>query len=166
MSGILKIVRSNPYVEKAVQIDVKDIVRGEWVREACKECSFEGRSWSCPPGVGSYEEASRRLSEFSKALFLMFSSSPGRRSLERAVLNIEAGLKEAGFRKSVGFFVSPCTACESCKYPDKCPDTEKCRPTGESWGIDLLETSRLAGLEVEIVKKGEDFKPVTVFLVE
>ena len=166
MESFLRVIGANPLVSRAAEIAVKDIALAEWVREECKECRYIGKSWSCPPGVGEIKFLMERLHRYSKAVFVEFSSSKDRKGLEAAVLDIERNLKDAGYPKALGFFVSPCTACEKCLYPDKCCDPGKCRPTGESWGIDLLATSSKAGIPVEIVKAGEDFKPVTMFLLE
>jgi predicted metal-binding protein len=163
--GILNIVKSNPDVSDARIIPAADVVMQDWVRDACSDCMFRGKSWSCPPGVGSLEENMERLREFSSAVFLRFRSSRDMHALERAVLEIESSLKSGGFPNTLGFFPHPCTSCKSCSYPEPCTKPELCRPTGESWGIDLLETSVKAGLPVELVRDGEEFKPVTLLLL-
>ena len=162
----LDIASSNPQVEDARLLSARDIPVQEWVREACSSCKYYGKSWSCPPGVGSPEQARRTISSYSRAIFIRFKSSRDRKPLERAVLDIESSLKKAGFPKALGFFPSPCTACPECSYPGPCPRPELSRPTGESWGIDLMDTSVRAGLHVELVKEGEDFRPVTLFLLD
>lgn len=166
MADFLGTVSGNREVEEARGIRVKDIPVHEWVREECSECRYQGKSWSCPPGVGSVKEARERLSGFRRAVFVRFRTSRDRKALEKAVLGIEASLKKAGFERAFGFFVSPCTACEECRYPEECPKPEECRPTGESWGIDLMDASVKAGIPVEIAKKGKEFKPVTLFLID
>ena len=160
----LGIVKSGRGVADARLIPARQIAVQGWVRDACSSCRYFGKSWSCPPGVGP--EDSGKLSGYGRAVFLAFSSSRDRKALEQAVLDIESALREAGFPRAAGFFVSPCTACPACSYPEKCRKPERCRPTGESWGIDLMATSVAAGLPVEIVKEGEDFKPVTLFLLD
>ncbi len=159
---ILELVKQNPEVSDARLIRPADVVVQDWVRDACADCAYHSRSWSCPPGVGSLDEARRRLSGFSSFVFLRFRSSRDRGALEKAVLDIEGSLKSAGHEKAFGFFPHPCTACKSCSYPEPCPRPDLCRPTGESWGIDLMATSVNAGLPVSLVKAGEGFMPVTV----
>ena len=166
MDKALEIARSNRLVSRAASLGVKDIVVQDWVREACRECRYFGKSWSCPPAVGEIKFLVERLHKYSQAVFVEFTGSRDKEGLEAAVLEIETRLKKAGFEKAVGFFVSPCSACGDCTYPEKCVNPEACRPTGEAWGIDLLVTSQNAGIPVEIVAKGEDFTPVTIFLVE
>ena len=163
--GILNIVKSNPEVSDARFLQASDVIIQDWVRDACSDCKFLGRSWSCPPGVGSLEETRERLREFSSAVFLKFKSSRDMHALENAVLEIESSLKSSGFPKALGFFPHPCTACKSCSYPEPCTKPELCRPTGESWGIDLLGTSVKACLPVELVRDGDEFRPVTLFLL-
>jgi predicted metal-binding protein len=160
----LGIVKSGSRVGDARLIPAREIVVQDWVRDACSSCRYFGKSWSCPPGVGPGD--SGRLTEYMRAVFLVFDSSRDRKSLERAVLDIESGLRKAGFSRARGFFVSPCTACPECSYPGPCRRPELCRPTGESWGIDLMATSVRAGLPLELAGEGEDFKPVTLFLID
>ncbi len=162
----LDIAGSNPRVEEARLLPARDIPVQEWVREACLSCRYHGKSWSCPPGVGGLEQARQTLSGYTRAIFLRFKSSRDRVALERAVLDIESSLRGAGFPRALGFFTSPCTACPECSYPEPCPRPGRSRPTGESWGIDLMDTSVRAGLPVELVKEGEDFRPVTLILLE
>jgi predicted metal-binding protein len=162
----LDIVKSNALVEDAWHLPAGKIPVREWVREACRPCRYYGKSWSCPPGTGSLEKARKNLSRYRRAVFLIFKSSGNRKALEKAVLDTEAGLRRAGFSRARGFFVSPCTACPECSYPGPCRRPEACRPTGESWGMDLMETSRRAGLEIKLARRGEDFKPVTLILLD
>ena len=45
----------------------KDIPFSDHVREICrKECPRYGKSWSCPPGVGTVKECQGRCSHFSE----------------------------------------------------------------------------------------------------
>jgi predicted metal-binding protein len=145
MERVLDIVKSNPEVDDARIISKDDILVEDWVRDACRDCEYFGKSWSCPPGTG--EIGKRKAAN------------------EKAVLDIESALKRRGFARAMGFFTSPCTGCENCSYPERCPRPGRCRPTGESWGIDLVGTSKRARLDVEIVGAGEEFRPVTLFLV-
>jgi predicted metal-binding protein len=163
---VLDTVKSGEGVTDAVLFPAGDIVRQEWVVDACRDCEYHEKSWSCPPGAGSYGQAGRELSGFREAVFVKFRASLDRKQLERSVLYVEKALRESGFPRARGFFVSPCSACTECTYPEDCANPEACRPTGEAWGIDLMATSVKAGLPVEVAKEGERFMPVTIFLVE
>jgi predicted metal-binding protein len=165
MERVLDIVKSNPEVDDARIISKDDILVEDWVRDACRDCEYFGKSWSCPPGTGEIGKRKEDISGFRKAVFLRFRSSGNRAANEKAVLDIESALKRRGFARAMGFFTSPCTGCENCSYPERCPRPGRCRPTGESWGIDLVGTSKRARLDVEIVGAGEEFRPVTLFLV-
>jgi predicted metal-binding protein len=160
------IANSDPLVDQAVTMPVDRIALQDWVRDSCRDCKYHGRSWSCPPGVGSLENARESLSGYSCSIFLRFKTSRDRQALEKSVLGLEAKLRENGFPRALGFFTSPCTACKVCSYPSPCRKPELCRPTAESWGIDLLLASQDAGLPVEPVMEGEDFMPVTIILLD
>ena len=165
-SALLDITKSNPLVEQASPIPVDRIPIQDWVRDSCKECKYHQKSWSCPPGVGTLVQTQKKLSSYSSAIFLRFRTSEDRTALEQAVLDMESAIRAAGFPRTMGFFTSPCTACRVCRYPEPCPRPERCRPTAESWGIDLMVASQEAGLPLEMAKAGDEFKPVTLILVE
>ena len=153
-------------VEQVSPIPVSRILIQDWVRDSCKDCEYHQKSWSCPPGVGTSDQTQKKLSSYSCAIFLRFRTSEDRTALEQAVLDMESAIRDAGFPRAMGFFTSPCTACRICSCPEPCPRPESCRPTGESWGIDLMVASQEAGLPLEMVKSGEEFKPVTLILVD
>jgi predicted metal-binding protein len=162
----LDLALSNPLVEAASLIKISEIQVKPWVRDACRVCQYHGKSWSCPPATGSLDKASKQLSTYKNAIFLKLRTFRDRSVLEKSILDLEKTLKSQGFPRAQGFFVSPCTACKSCSYPNPCPTPDKCRPTGESWGIDLISASRTAGLGVGKVRIGEEFSPVTLILLE
>ncbi len=166
MPGPADIAKEHPLVSAASPLPAVSLKPDKWVRDACSSCQYMGKSWSCPPGTGSLQECGRRLSGFRKALAVRFRASGNRKALESAVLEIESSLRAYGFPRAMGFFVSPCTACPGCSYPVKCAHPDKCRPTGESWGIDLISALKKAGLPVKVVEPGQDFQPVTLFLLE
>ena len=165
MSDPLNLVKHHSLVHSAILINTNRISTADWVLDSCSECSYHARSWSCPPGVGSPEQNLKTLYGYSEAIFLKFKSSEDKAALEKAVLDLESKLNPS-YPKALGFFPHPCTACPECSYPKPCIKPESCRPTGESFCIDLLNTSTKAGLPVEIVKPGKDFKPVTLILLK
>jgi predicted metal-binding protein len=127
-------------------------------------CPQYGKSGSCPPEVPGIESCKNLISEYSKALVLRFS--PGEpRLFEKPILDIEKSLFLEGKYRAFGFFVSPCTACEECS-PQECKSPEKSRPTPEAFGIDLFETARKAGFEMDILREKGNFSPVGLVLVE
>ena len=149
----------------AKEIPAKKIVTGNWVRMKCRYgCSFYGKSCSCPPEVPEVDECRKVLSEYKTAMLLRFGTHD-RKKLERTILDIERRLFLSGYYKAFGFFVSPCTACKKCN-PRECRHPEKSRPTAESFGIDLIRTSRNAGFEKDILKENEEFLPVGLVLVD
>ena len=158
-----KILKEFEVVREAREIQASDIVVKNWVRMKCRYgCSLYGKSGSCPPEVPGIESCRNLVSEYSKALVLRFA--PGE-TLEKPILDIEKSLFLDGHYKAFGFFVSPCTACPECK-PQDCPSPERARPTPESFGIDLFETARGAGFELEILKEKTGFSPVGLVLIE
>ncbi len=52
--------------------DTRDLVFTERVREVCRiECPQYGRSWACPPAVGSVEECKARCLAYPHGLLII-----------------------------------------------------------------------------------------------
>lgn len=121
------------------------------VRSICKkECPRYGKSWSCPPAVGSVESCRTKCRKYSHAL--LFSSVAevpdysnmqallkSRREHEEITGHIEAYLKKEAW-KCYTLSTDSCSICEKCTYPKKsCAHPEIMHPCIESHGILLTK---------------------------
>ena len=122
------------------------------VRTICKkECSRYGRSWSCPPAVGSVAKCRERCLGYTDVLFFssvaevsdiynMEEVLKTRVEHELYTSKIEEFLREQGFLVYT-LSTESCAICEKCAYPRKsCRHPEQMHPCIESHGILVTKT--------------------------
>ena len=114
------------------------------VRHICRtECPMYGKSWSCPPGVGTVEQCRERCLSYDRCLLI----GTGEEAPSCGDLTARVGklLEDMGARP---YILSPriCGVCRSCTFPRPCRFPEKLHPCVESQGIDLIPTLERYGL--------------------
>ena len=135
-------------------INITDITFLDQVRYICKtECPQYGKSWSCPPAVGTVEECKERCSQYTGGFIFttvaevsdienMKEMLDTRKDHEEITRQIRA-LVEQQCSKTLTLSTESCAICEHCAYPDApCRHPDKMFPCIESYGIlvtDLAE---------------------------
>lgn len=130
-----------------VFIPVEDIEFNDKVRTICKkECPRYGKSWSCPPAVGSVDKCKSKCREYREVLLFSSVAEVSDVSNMREVLQtkkeheeitavIEKYLRDGGI-KCYTLSTDSCNICESCAYPKaNCIHPEAMHPCIESHGI-------------------------------
>lgn len=128
-------------------INIKDIPFREEVRHICRtECSRYGKSWSCPPAVGTVEMCRERCEAYPGGfLFTSMTEVPDLEDLE-GMLATRADHEEIT-RQVRDLFLGEgqevlvlstesCALCGRCTYPDApCRFPDKMFPSLEGFGI-------------------------------
>ena len=155
-------------------LPVEKIRCHEEVRKICEEnrCRAYGRTWACPPAVGTLEECSRRVSAyrymqlFSRAYrledeFDFDGMKDAMMAFKKAVDELAARLEEkgwsAGSQEQQEDGKSPaklqllsnesCTRCKTCTYPDApCRFPDRLYHTIEGYGYYVSELAAQAGI--------------------
>ena len=140
-------------------VDPHEIEFSERIRYVCEhECPMYGKSWACPPAVGSVEVCKARVRAYSGAL--VFTSL----SETADITDIQATLATRGPHEALTRQVrdilrqySPdvltlstesCAVCEHCAYPDApCRHPERMFPCVESYGIVATALAEQNGIE-------------------
>ena len=140
-------------------VDPHEIEFSERIRYVCEhECPMYGKSWACPPAVGSVEACKARVRAYSGAL--VFTSL----SETADITDIQATLATRGPHEALTRQVrdilrqySPdvltlstesCAVCEHCAYPDApCRHPERMFPCVESYGIVATALAEQNGIE-------------------
>lgn len=120
----------------------------EEVRQICRqECPMYGRSWSCPPAVGTVEECKNRCLSYDGAfLFTTLAEVSDVSNLEET---LQTRFAHEKITRTIGQYFTEagaqiqllssesCAVCESCAYCEgkKCRHPEKMIPCIESYGI-------------------------------
>lgn len=140
-------------------LPTSDLVFSPGVRELCKmnSCGSYGKTWACPPGVGTLEECQQRISGYQN-LFVFTTVHPLEDSYDfEGMMNgkkkhdeICPGIADL-FRKNYANLLilsnEGCHRCESCTYPDapcRFPDT--LYPSIESYGVEVNRLAKTAGI--------------------
>lgn len=129
-----------------------EITFKEEVRQICKrECPMYGKSWSCPPAVGTVEECKQRCLEYEGAfLFTTIAEVTDIANLEETLKTrfehekITRILGETFKKEGAQVLLlssESCAICEICAYPEgkSCRHPEYMIPCIESQGILVTE---------------------------
>ena len=131
----------------------------ERVRHICEtECPMYGKTWACPPGVGSVEECVARCRAYPEALLLttvtevrdiadMEETLATRAEHEAVTREAEKLLRAQGLETYV-LSTEACAVCEKCAYPDApCRFPDKMYPCVESHAILVTDVAEQYGIE-------------------
>lgn len=137
----------------------QEIPFSEKVRFICKEeCERYGKSWSCPPAVGTVEECQKRCMKYDHVLLFSTVAEAGdtydfqsrldtKKEHEFYTTELESKLRAAGM-DVLTLSSDSCAICESCAYDAApCRHREQMHPCIESYGIIL--TPLLEKLEMD-----------------
>lgn len=124
----------------------------EEVRHICKqECPMYGKSWSCPPGVGTVEECKKRCYGY-EGIFL-FTTIAEVTDISNLQETLDTRFEHEKITRSIGEIFKEealdvmllssesCSFCESCAYCENeaCRHPEYMIPCIESHGILVTE---------------------------
>lgn len=136
----------------------EDIPFLEEVRYICRtECPQYGKSWSCPPAVGTVEECQKRCMEYEGGF--MFTTVAEVTDLADLQETLATRMEhEAVTREIRAFFqeqceqvlilsTESCAVCETCAYPDApCRYPDRMFPCIESHGILVTNLAERYGI--------------------
>ncbi len=122
---------------------------GQEVRDLCEanSCGRYGRSWSCPPGVGSLESCKAKIMEYKNVFvyttkheledsFDFEGMMQGKEDHEKISRHLLEAVKPFLPGDHMAMTGGSCSRCEPCTYPDApCRFPEELTPTIESYGI-------------------------------
>lgn len=141
-------------------IDTDKLVVHEEVRRLCESnvCRNYGRTWACPPAIGSLDECRTRVKEYDKMLLYSckykIEDSFDFDGMRQALLNF----KDLSDRiRSVIAPIIPnclflsnegCGRCAACAYSDApCRFPEKLQHAIEGYGFIISDLAKLSGVK-------------------
>ena len=140
-------------------IDPKALEFADRIRWICEnECPMYGKTWACPPGVGSVAQCHGKCAEFDHCLLIstitevsdianMYETLATRGPHEQITNQVEEMLKTEGVTPYI-LSTEACAICDRCAYLDgqSCRYPEQMHPCVESHGINLLPLLEELGL--------------------
>lgn len=154
--------------ERVLPIATETIQVVDWTDLRCQYgCDRYGQG-HCPPNSPTPQKTRDVLKDFAHAL-LLEGEPPGKRFQNRA-LEAEREAFLAGFHKAFAYWAGPCVLCATCTVSTTegtCRNTRDARPSMEGAGIDVYETVKRAGLDLQILRdKGEFVRYFALLLLE
>lgn len=148
------------YFDHSKIIPASNVSFGNEVRELCEQnaCGKFGKSWTCPPAVGSLEELHARLKGFNQ--FIIFyevyaledsfdweGMMNGVKDFQSKIFKLKKQIKE----ENADFIVlgaGACQVCEVCTYLEQkpCRFPDDAMYSVESFGIDAMKLMKDNGL--------------------
>ena len=143
-------------------LDPKELEFSDRIRWICEhECPMYGKTWACPPGVGSIPECQKKCLSYENGLLIStiveveditnieetLATRPDHEALTNQVRDV---MRELGTDPYV-LSTEACTICEHCAIADgqPCRFPEKMHPCVESHGINVVPILESRGLEFQ-----------------
>lgn len=128
------------------------------VRYICEhECQMYGKTWACPPGVGSVEACKAKCLSYPQCLMIAtvtevpdiadIAGTLATRPAHEAVTDQVADLLRAQGAEVYTLSTEACAICDRCAYPEgPCRFPERMHPCVESQGIVLTQMAERCGV--------------------
>ncbi len=132
----------------------------ERIRVVCEqECPMYGRSWACPPAVGTVAECKARCLSYDQVLLLtsiaevadtadLEETLATRAPHEALTRDVKQLLLDCGAQDVMALSTEACAHCETCSYPDApCRHPDRMFPCVESHGVTVTDLAERYGME-------------------
>ena len=143
-------------------IDPEGLEYSQRIRWICEhECPMYGKTWACPPGVGSVESCAEKCRSYSRCLMVgtvteaedladiekTLRTRPEHEALTNQIRDL---FRQQGVEPYI-LSTEACAVCERCAIEDgqPCRMPGRMHPCVESHGINLIPTLEKNGLEFQ-----------------
>jgi predicted metal-binding protein len=141
------------------EINPTDIEFSETIRGYCASnvCRQYGRTWACPPAVGSVDECRKRTQHYEKMIVFSIKfdieDMADTEEIKESLLAFKCIVN--AFDDEIKTYISDflllgnesCANCKVCTYPDEpCRFPEKVHHAIEGYGIFVAELAKQAGI--------------------
>ena len=139
--------------------DTSELVFSQKVRHICEtECPMYGRTWACPPAVGTVEECRRRVLAYPRGLMILSAAEVAdaadleetlatRGDHEVLARQVRDWMRQQGL-EVLALSTEACALCETCAWPGgPCRQPERMLPCVESHGILVTALAERYGID-------------------
>lgn len=174
-----------PFIKEITDRDLKDlginlsgytkttsIVFSDEVRAICEknQCGNYGKSWTCPPAVGTLDECISKVMKFRDVF------------VYSCTYQIEDSFDFEGMQRGSDEFVkvterlssllipdrlllssATCGRCTKCAYPSPCRFPDKLSPAVESYGIYVYKVAESAGIPYRLASDSVNYFGIVCF---
>lgn len=157
-------------------INPEEIVVAHWVRVKCTfGCNDYGLG-TCPPNTPSVNECVQFFREYKSGVIIRLSKfadknaypSDWSREMTNKLLKIEREIFLSGYQKVFLLNQTCCSLCKDCPGNRiDCKDKKNSRPSPESFAVDVYQTVRNVGLEINVVAENPaEMNRIAILLIE
>lgn len=146
-------------IHECAVISPDEIEFSEEVRKICadNQCGQYGKTWACPPGVGSVEECRKKCREYEHTLIFTTKSKledsydyDGMIEGKRFHEEISDRVREIFIKEYPDILMlssEGCQNCKTCTYPNTpCRFPDRMYPSVESYGIYVHKEAMAGGI--------------------
>lgn len=143
-------------------VDPRELEFSHRVRWICEhECAMYGKSWACPPGVGTVESCRQKCLSYQKCLIISsitevadisdLQETLATRGDHEALTDQVAQLLRSQGAQPYVLSTEACAICSRCAILDglPCRFPERMHPCVESQGINVIPVLERMGLEFQ-----------------
>ena len=157
-------------------INPQDIKIAQWVRVKCTfGCSDYGLG-TCPPNTPSVDECRTFFSEYNNGLIIRLKinvdkdsyPSDWSRDMTKRLLDIEKQIFLKGNQKVFLLNQASCNSCKDCsRNRVDCKDKSNSRPSPEAFAVDVYQTVRNAGMEINVITESpSEINRIAILLID
>lgn len=137
-------------------------------------CSDYGTG-TCPPHTPSVTECERFFSEYQTGLIIRLSifadksdyPSDWSKAMTAKLLETERKIFISGHQKVFLLNQTCCSICKTCVgNRHDCKDKSHSRPSPESFAVDVYQTARNAGYDLNVVTNPGEMNRIAIILIE
>jgi len=136
-------------------LESRHLVFSKEVRDLCEKnaCGMYGKSWACPPGVGSIDQCKDQCSAF-QSIFVFTSLGHLRkkhdvngwheaRTVHENITEEVVKTFRSQFDRIMALSTEGCMVCKACAYPNQpCHFPERMFPAIEGFGINVMQLAK------------------------
>ena len=143
-------------------IDPKELEFSDRIRWICEhECPMYGKTWACPPGVGTVSACRNKCMGYENCLMIStitevadisnIEETLATRGDHEEITNQVAALMEEQGVKPYILSTEACAICQRCAILDgqPCRHPERMHPCVESHGINVIQAMESCGMEFQ-----------------
>ena len=136
-------------------IKTDNVIFSDEVRKICAKnvCGMYGKSWACPPAVGTMEHCRKQCDKYENAFVLttvsVLEDKYDVNKWREAAIQHETVTDKvlphfkSSFKTVLALSTEGCSICESCTYPNSpCRFPARMHPATEGYGILVTELSK------------------------
>lgn len=157
-------------------INPPEISVSQWVRVKCLfGCSNYGLG-TCPPHTPTVQECRDFFKEYNHGLVIRLTKladkdnypSAWSREMTDKLLELERKVFLDGFHKAFLLNQTCCSFCSDCSGDRiNCKDKRKSRPSPEAFAVDVYETVRKLGMEINVIRDNpSEINRIAILLID